>query len=175
MNRSKDLRDLFRKSLARKRTEVRTPPMYNTRPNFMNHLKDGKIKVYFYEWSDIYRVPRTFTDMEELERFLKASSIYMELYQKEIVNNLDTVYMTCYKGTKNLNVRATYAALMDSMNTKEPKPSTDRKRDSTPLTLPFENPKPYEPLGGGSMIQRPPMVEPEGRWAENGEYGSFWY
>ena len=36
--------------------------------------------------------------------------------------------------------------------------------------------RPISPMYAHSTIQRPPMMmEPEGRWAENGEYGSFWY
>ena len=170
MNRSKDLRDLFRQSLIRKRTEVgrRVSPMYNasTLKSYITNARAGNgIMVYFYEWSDINRVPRTFHDMEELERFLRASGIYMELYQKEIVANLATVYMTCYKGTKSLNVRSTYAALVDSMKTSA-NVGGGQKIDVAPM-LPFkENP---------SAIHRPRMVELEGRWDADGGYGGYWY
>jgi hypothetical protein len=170
MNRSKDLRDLFRQSLIRKRTEVgrRVSPMYNAstlKSYIANARAVNGIMVYFYEWSDINRVPRTFHDMEELERFLRASGIYMELYQKEIVANLATVYMTCYKDTKNLNVRSTYAALVDSMKSSV-NVGEGQKRDITPM-LPFkENP---------SAIHRPMMVEPEGRWDADGSYCGYWY
>ncbi len=170
MNRSKDLRDLFRQSLIRKRTEVgcRVSPMYNA-STFKSHIANARsgngIMVYFYEWSDIHRVPKIFRDMKELECFLRASGIYMELYQKEIVANLATVYMTCYKGTNNLNVRSTYAALVDSMKAYA-NVGGGQKRDITPM-LPFkENP---------SAIRKPPMIEPEGRWDADGGYGGYWY
>lgn len=175
MNRSKDLRDLFRESLKRKSTDVtvyrasdyRRHGAYEREINFAD-----KIKVYFYEWSDVTRVPRTFDDLGSLEDYLKASGIYLQLYQRDIINNCGTVYMSCYKGTKELNVRGSYGKLLDSMNEHDrlSKEIEGGKRYTllkpNILTNPFYGDNP-------TNIQKPHMIEESGRW--NDEYSNFWY
>lgn len=196
MNRSKDLRDLFRKSLKRKATEVTTyrasdyrrHGAYESEINFVD-----KIKVYFYEWSDVTRVPRTFDDLGSLEDYLKACGMYLQLYQRDIINNCGTVYMTCYKGSKELNVRGSYGKLLDSMNEhdrlskqieeskkeKESTTSTVGGRPSDPSMDIFKGSNPFyggtKTVDSPSGIQRPVMVEPEGRWQEEAPYSNFWY
>lgn len=158
MNRSKDLRDLFRQSLINERTR---PTTYNYRGNPMygrgcvggvhrvpgqyeHEIQFGKeYHIYFYEWSDITSPPRCFYQLESFENFLKASGIFMQLYQREIITNLGTVYITCYKGTKELNVRGSFKNLLDSMNEHEAKKLA-------------------------SSVQTPKLVfEPQNRWPEN--------
>ena len=85
MNRSKDLKDLFRKSLKRKATEVTVYRVsdYRKHGTYEKEIDFGnKIRIYFYEWSDINRVPRTFDDMVSLEDYLKACGIFLHLYQR---------------------------------------------------------------------------------------------
>ena len=155
MNRSKDLRVLFRQSLINKRNCPRTdynrrPPMYGGDTNFMGGVHripsqygNGEVRIYFYEWSDPSKAPRTFYQLDAFDNFLKTSGIYMEFYQKEIIKNLGTVYITCYTGTKNLNIRSTYKNLLDALH------EYDAKR-----LMP--------------KIQQPKLIfESEGRWPEN--------
>lgn len=159
MNRSKDLRALFRQSLINERNRPRTDytrsPYYNDyyRNRYGDGVLDnvhripgqygnGEVRIYFYEWSDPTKVPRTFYQLDAFDNFLKASGIYMELYQKDIIRNLGTVYITCYTGTKNLSIRGTYGNLLESLN------EHDQKR-----LIP--------------KIQKPNLVfEPSGRWPE---------
>ena len=76
---------------------------------------DNAVRIYFYEWSDLNKAPRTFYQLDAFDNFLKTSGIYMEFYQREIIKNLGTVYITCYTGTKNLNIRSTYKNLLDAL------------------------------------------------------------
>jgi hypothetical protein len=155
MNRSKDLRDLFRQSLINERKRPKTDyahsPYYNRYGSGVldnvhripSQYSDNSIRIYFYEWSDLSKAPRTFYQLDVFESFLKTSGIYMEFYQKDIIKNLGTVYATCYTGTKNLNVRANYKNLLDTL----------REHDAKRLV-----PK----------IQQPKLIlEPQGRWPEN--------
>lgn len=128
MNRSKDLRDLFRQSLINERNRpkvnyVRKSPMYSEDTNFMggvhrvpSQFGDGDVHIYFYEWSDPNKSPRVFYQLDAFDNFLRSCGIYMELYQKDIIRNLGTVYATCYTGTKRLNIRGSYNNLIDSLN-----------------------------------------------------------
>ena len=154
MNRSKDLRALFRQSLINERNRPKTDynsrsPMYGGSGNFTGGVHraltpfcDNNVRIYFYEWSDPTKAPRTFYQLDAFDNFLKTSGIYMELYQKDIIRNLGTVYITCYTGTKNLSIRGTYGNLLESLN------EHDQKR-----LIP--------------KIQKPNLVfEPSGRWPE---------
>ena len=77
-------------------------------------------------------------EKEAIESFMES-----EGYQREIIKNLGTVYITCYTGTKNLNIRSTYKNLLDAL----------REHDAKRLV-----PK----------IQQPKLIfEPQGRWPEN--------
>ena len=128
MNRSKDLRDLFRQSLINERKKL-TATNYGNSPYYggsysmlsgihriPNQYNDSSVRIYFYEWSDLSKTPRTFYQLDAFDNFLKSSGIYMEFYQKDIIKNLGTVYITCYTGTKNLNIRSTYKNLTDALN-----------------------------------------------------------
>ena len=129
MNRSKDLRALFRQSLINKRkcpkTEYTFSPCYSNRygggvlgnvHRIPSQYGDGDVRIYFYEWSDPTKAPRIFYQLNSFDNFLKTSGIFMECYQKDIIRNLGTVYVTCYTGTKNLNIRGTYGNLLDSLH-----------------------------------------------------------
>ena len=125
MNRSKDLRDLFRQSLIneRNRPKIDYNDYYRKRyggvldnihkipMQYANH----SVRIYLYEWSNLNQAPRIFYQLDAFDNFLKTSGIYMELYQKEIIKNLGTVFITCYTGTKNLNIRSTYKNLLDAL------------------------------------------------------------
>jgi len=189
MNRSKDLRNLFRESLKNKR--IRPTDYRGTTTQYTNGygrvIEFGKpIKIYFYEWSDIYRVPVTFNDIKSFEDYLKRCGIYMQLYQRDIIINCGTAYATCYKGSKELNLRGSYGNLLDSMKEHDKiskEIEEDKKKDTSfdkfeklfDAIQEQQQTRPISPMYAHSTIQRPPMIEPEGRWAENGEYGSFWY
>ena len=162
MNRSKDLRDLFRQSLINERkrpTTYRSPYYGNRCPSSVHRIpsqyREGEIqfskeiRIYFYEWSDVSRQPRCFYQLEAFENFLKSSSIYMQLYQREIIQNLGTVYATCYTGTKNLNLRGSYKNLLDSIKEYEASKLLSNITNKTP------------------KVFQCVVYEPDGRWPEN--------
>jgi hypothetical protein len=159
MNRSKDLRDLFRQSLINERKRPKTdythsPYYYDYNRNrcggildnihrIPNQYADNSVRIYFYEWSDPSKAPRAFYQLEVFENFLKSSGIFLEFYQKGIIKNLGTVYVTCYTGTKNLNIRGSYKNLLDSLH----------EHDAKMLIPKIHQPK--------------VILETEGRWPEN--------
>ena len=163
MNRSKDLRDLFRQSLVNERkqstTTYRSPYYGGSYPSSVHRIPgqyhegeiqfSKEIRIYFYEWSDVSRQPRCFYQLEAFENFLKSSGIYMQLYQREIIRNLGTVYVACYTGTKNLNFRASYNNLLESM----------KKHDASKLLSNMTNKTP--------KVLQSVAHEPEGRWPQN--------
>ena len=155
MNRSKDLRDLFRQSLIneRKRPTTYRSPYYGNR--CPSQYREGEIqfskevRIYFYEWSDVSRQPRCFYQLEAFENFLKSSGIYMQLYQREIIQNIGTVYATCYNGTKNLNLRGSYKNLLDSTKEYEASKLLSNMANKTPKVLQCA------------------VCEQDGRWPQN--------
>ena len=139
MNRSKDLRKLFRESLINSRSVggtypsngIYNSPMYRRGNNYPNEVVFGKdTRIYFYEWSDINKVPKSFFTLSAFESFIRDCGITLELYQREIINNLGTVYITCYRNSKELNIRSSYKSLMDAMN------EHDRKSLSSSISKP---------------------------------------
>jgi len=142
MNRSKDLRNLFRQSLINERKRPTTTyrsPYYGG--SYPSQYREGEIqfskevRIYFYEWSDVSKQPRCFYNLEAFENFLKSSGIYMQLYQREIIQNLGTVYAACYTGTKNLNLRGSYKNLLDSMKEHEASKLLSNMSNKTPKIL----------------------------------------
>lgn len=119
MNRSKDLRNLFRESIKNKHkvSSSSVNPSYCYRPSlvFKPQNDNGK-KIFFYEWSDVCRTPLCFYDLDSFVLYLKCSQIDIPLYQEEAMKGMNVCYVTCYKGTKNLNIRATYQSLSSSMS-----------------------------------------------------------
>lgn len=161
MNRRKDLRDLFRKSLASSRVVIND---YRGRgcnyPYINRNWLERKICIYFYEWSDIYRVPRSFNLISEFEDYLKKCGIYMQYFQKEMILNHGTVYATCYKGSKELNMRTSYANLLSSMK-------ENLKDSNTPSNTTNNN---------ENKIMRPTVVgETEGRLDDYDEFNDYWF
>jgi len=149
MNRSKDLRELFRRSLINERERSSTTyrsPYYSG--SYHSQYRDGEIqfskdvRIYFYEWSDVNRRPRCFYQLDAFENFLKSSGIYMQLYQREIIQNIGTVYATCYTGTKNLNLRGSYKNLLDSIKEHEASKLLSNMTNKTPKALQYAA---YEP------------------------------
>lgn len=131
MNRSKDLRGLFRQTLINKRNSPKVlvtyggysgvSPIYGgihkVPSQYGNDIQFSKeVRIYFYEWSDVTQRPRCFYSLDAFEKFLNRCGIFMESYQREIINNLGIVYASCYNGSKELNVRGSYKTLIDSMH-----------------------------------------------------------
>ena len=115
MNRSKDLRDLFRQSLIneRNRPKIDYNDYYRKRyggvldnaHRIPMQYANNSVRIYFYEWSNLNQAPRIFYQLDAFDNFLKTSGIFMELYQKENIKNLGTVIISCYTGNNNVLIR----------------------------------------------------------------------
>ena len=90
MNRSKDLRDLFRQSLINDRKRPKID--YNHSPYYNDYYRnrygggvldnvhripgqyaDNAVRIYFYEWSVLSKATRTFYQLDAFDNFLNAS------------------------------------------------------------------------------------------------------
>lgn len=83
--------------------------------------KDGilftsSVKIYFYEWSDVCRVPKAFYTLESFDTYLRGCGIYLQMFEKDIIVNLGESFISCYRGKRLLCIRATYKHLLDAMN-----------------------------------------------------------
>ena len=110
-NKNKELRKLFREHMENKHKVVTPSSSYGIHRGYGS----SGITIYFYEWSDISNVPKYFNSLNEFEEFAKKSEIPFEYFHKDIINSLKCAYISCYQGSKELNIRATYKMLLDSM------------------------------------------------------------
>ena len=121
-NLSKELKSIFNKYLERKEDERLHPKKESYfQPSLFSGSGEFTGVIYFYEWSDITRAPKTFYSLEKFEDFLEASNIYLLGWQREIVRNMRNPYVTCKKGTKELLIKVTYEALKTALE-KESEP-----------------------------------------------------
>ena len=134
VNKSKDLRKLFKAYMARKEEESSRPSYYNHNPigrrtqEYYNSTFQPNTTfhgvIFFYEWSDITRDPVRYFSIPLFEKFLAESELELEPYQKDIMMNLQQCFICCKPGCKDLVVRGSYDALKGVMgrlytNTKE--------------------------------------------------------
>ena len=158
---------LFRSYLIRKEKESNVPcTSYGGRCGGIGTAQDYtgyNGMIYFYEWSDVTRTPRSFYTLKKFEEFLSESEIFMLGYQREIIKNMHNPYITCRKGTKELIIKVSYEALKSAVNL-ESSSMTSRP--------PFSN---FMAMGSEDKgrIQRPMVYEPEGRWQDENEFQ--WY
>jgi hypothetical protein len=121
MNRSKDLRKLFKTYMARKEEESRRPVSYNygRSQQYYNDTFRGTETfhgvIFFYEWSDVTNNPLRYFSLSLFEKFLTESDIELEAWQRDVILNLQQVYIACMPGKKELVVRSSYEALKLAM------------------------------------------------------------
>ena len=117
MNRSKDLRKLFKTYMARKEEESRRPVNYHygRSQQYYNETFQGTETfhgvIFFYEWSDVTRQPIRYFSIPLFEKFLTESNLALEPWQKDVLLCLQQAFITCKPGTKELLVRSTYDSL----------------------------------------------------------------
>ena len=166
-NLSKDLKKLFHASLNKPRVEYGT-----YQPKLFNGEFSGII--YFYEWSDINRTPKSFYSIEKFEEFINRCSIYMQGYQREIIRNMRNPYITCKRGKRELVIKSNYQALKSAMesSTEEVKPPlidfTKKEEDKEPYNVAITRPRIQKPKMVFEVDSRYPDIPQMGM--ENGEY-----
>lgn len=165
-----DLKRLFKDSLINKSNNViiiRDNRNINDGSHCNEIVFPSSVRIYFYEWSDIYRVPRTFDDMSSFEDYLKACGLYLQIYQRDIICNCGTAFVCCYKGSKELNVRGSYAKLQDSM-LEHDRLSKELEESRDKISKPIDRKNPFYGSEGASKIQSPSLIlEPNGRWDDD--------
>ena len=172
VNLSKDLKKLFHASLNKPQISRPRVEYGSYQPKLFNNEFTGVI--YFYEWSDISRTPRSFYSIEKFEEFINVCEIYLHGYQREIIRNMRNPYVTCKKGEKELIIKSNYNALVSAMNdvTEVKPPLIDFSKKGS------EDKEPYNIAITRPPIQKPKMVfEPNSRYPdipqmgmEDGEY-----
>ena len=177
-NLNKQLKTLFnqylygpKKSNVETRRESYTPPMRD--------FNDFTGIIYFYEWSDTNRTPKSFYALDKFEEFLNRSGIYLKSYQREIIKCMHNPYIACKKGERDLIIKKSYEMLKNELTIPSPpptlvSPSTYRggSEDKIPYNVAITRPP----------IQKPQMVfEPDSRYLEYTDccgrghmQGEFW-
>lgn len=113
-NISNELRGLFKEYMVNKNKPV--IPSTTASGNREGILFSTSVKVHFYEWSNVTSVPRTFYSISAFDTYLKGCGIYTQLYERDIIVNLGECFVSCYRGKKQLCIRATYKHLLETMN-----------------------------------------------------------
>lgn len=130
MNKSKDLSNLFKDYLNRKKEESSRPHVqsYNKAEQRSSYFQDGSnCVIYFFEWSDPHREPKRFLSLKEFNDFMKDCGIYLNYYENSRLINWKLAYVICKKGSKELIISPTYEVLLKDIidldngrNAKEP-------------------------------------------------------
>jgi hypothetical protein len=67
--------------------------------------------IFFYEWSDITRIPIKYFSLSLFEKFLADCDLELEPWQRDMIPSLGDVYITCKANSKELLIRSSYDAL----------------------------------------------------------------
>lgn len=126
-NRSIGLGTLLKDSLKRMEDERRSrqttyyPPSTYTPPynrNDENPMMYNSYKgtIYFYEWSDLDRIPMKFNSIADFEGYLRFAQIPpLEKWQKDMIFHMCDTYAACGRGCKTLLIRSTKTFLKDAL------------------------------------------------------------
>ena len=168
-NLSKKLEVLFRQYLIRKEKEKSVPVTYSYggsyRYNSWMNEDTEKYEgvIYFYEWSDTKRTPKTYYTLKAFENFLNDCHIYLASWQREVLSHMKHPYVACKKGERDVIIKKSYEMLKNELTIPSPQPTP-----VSPSTFRgSEEREPYSVAITRPTIQRPPMVfEPEGRYPD---------
>ena len=136
--------------------------------------------IYFYEWSDISRTPKSYYTLKAFENFLASSKIYIASYEKELIKHIHYCYIACSKDGKKLLIKCSYESLKRTLESEKSSlnslcPSARGSEDKEPYHIAITHAPSVAPK---SFIQRPPMYEPSGRWDSREEMqdslGGMW-
>lgn len=183
-NLNKELKKLFFATLKRKAEEAsrRTSPTYGGggycggmtppvthrpttyQPNLFSQT-DGVGCIYFYEWSDTTRIPKSYYTLKAFEAFLNDCHIYLASWQREVLSHMKHSYVACKRGERDIIIKGSFPELSKELN--KPKPTEEGSKSTVPFTSKgSEDREPYN-----VAITRPPSMrhmetvfEPEGRW-----------
>lgn len=177
-NLSKELRKIFFTTLERKAEESkrRTTPTYGGycggmmppvthrpttyQPSLFQGDNGAMCCIYFYEWSDTKRIPKTYYTLKAFENFLNDCHIYLASWQREVLTHMKHPYIACKKGGRDIVIKSNYMELTKAI-----------EEGSNSSSLPFNNNGSRDEEPYAVAITRPPrqrhmqeVFEPEGRW-----------
>lgn len=211
-NISKRLKSLFWETINRVEEEKKNPPSRLQNPSNpyygnsnslprqrrLNFSDDDDFYgvIYFYEWSDIARAPKSYYTLRAFENFLISSNIYIAGYQRELIKNIQNPYVACKKGSNELIIKGNFMDLKTALaESKSPSEEENGHKGSedvpygVSITYPPQAQKDnavkvlscgvYPPNLPKSLIQKPPMkLELENRWSDceemHPEIGGCW-
>lgn len=75
-----------------------------------------KVKVNFYEWSDVNRQPISFCNNEDFIEFCNASNINVSKRNLKFLKENEIVYSTCKNGKNELIMSNNYKVLKKNAN-----------------------------------------------------------
>lgn len=143
-----------------------TPPVTH-RPPYQVGLFNGAINndyymgcIYFYEWSDTNRTPKTYYTLKAFEKFLNDCHIFLASWQREVISHMKHPYIACKKGERDIIIRNSFTELSKAIEegSKSTVPFTQNKGS--------EDKEPYNVIitRAPHMRHMETVFEPEGRW-----------
>jgi hypothetical protein len=201
-NLNKELKKLFFATLKRKAEEAsrRTSPTYGGggycggmmppvthRPTtYQSNLfsqTDGVGCIYFYEWSDTTRIPKSYYTLKAFEAFLNDCHIYLASWQREVLSHMKHSYVACKRGERDIIIKGTFPELSKELNKPKATEEGSGKKSENPFphipstasTATNRGSEDVEPYSVAitrppSMRHMEPVFEPEGRWDEEGRW-----
>jgi hypothetical protein len=162
------------------------PPSYMGACRNNVDLDDFSGIIYFYEWSDINRSPKSFYTLKLFVKFLESCGIYVPSYQLELIKNISTPHITCRKGTKDIIITCNWSSLKEEMGLDDkvdnpfhstgspfytPPNLNKDKKDEEPYNVQITRINNVYP---SSQIQKPNLIfEPHGKLKEFEEVNSW--
>jgi hypothetical protein len=113
-NLNKELGTLFKRYLIRKEEEAKKPTVFHNANYYKGVWGDKNTfngTIFFYEWSDITRIPIKYFSLSLFEKFLADCDLELEPWQRDMIPSLGDVYITCKANSKELLIRSSYDAL----------------------------------------------------------------
>jgi hypothetical protein len=167
-NLNKKLKGLFHDYLERIEYEKSHPKVVNHSYNPPSNDFGFHGVIYFYEWSDLNRAPRTFYTIEKFENFLIECDLSLQGFEKEVIKMLHNPYICCKKNSRELLIRNSYdnlrIGLNDSMfnDSKSKEPINSVNNGINPFYKPnkgSEDRIPYNVACTFPPIKRPHIIE----------------
>lgn len=84
--------------------------------NTFNYEYGGSCKIHFYEWSNINSEPIVFNYYPYFYRFLDECKILLSYDENCELKSVNSVFVTCKPGCKELIIGKTYDELRDKYN-----------------------------------------------------------
>lgn len=113
-NKGRSFKENFEVYLKRQDELARQSTSYNSSNSTTNYSNYYNTKYfYFYEWSNVSGVPKTFNNWDEFEKFLKDCNIVVTEAQKSCIKYARLIYATCKKDSNELMYAYTWKDLSD--------------------------------------------------------------